>query len=246
MGLSARYSPGQNDFYEPRVEGLYFRRGSYVSGGGWFNTNDARKYSVEASLYGRKYQRFYDLYSYEAELQQNYRFNSRFSVRHSLIYEARPRSMGYMASDDVGLPVFALRDIRTINNILSFKYSFTNRMGLTFRARHYSSVVDAREYFAVKDDGNLSPRTEYNENLDRNVNFFNIDMVYTWQFAPGSFVNVVWKNATANVSDLVGTGYFENLQSTLQADQNNNVSLKIIYFLDYLSVKRMLSRNREG
>lgn len=246
LGLSVNYNPRQNDFYEPRVAGMYFRRGGYVSAGARFETNSAKMYALEVNADRRVYLDFYGLNSYGFELQQNLRLSSKFSIRHSIDFGIRPRSLGYMAKATDGSPVFALRNINTINNVLNLKYSFTNRMGLTFRARHYSSVVDARKYFALNENGNLSPRTRYAENLDRNVNFFNIDMVYTWQFAPGSFVNVVWKNATANVSDLVGTGYFENFQNTLQADQNNNISLKIIYFLDYLSVKRMLSRNREG
>ncbi len=244
LGLSANYSPGQNDFYEPRVEGLYFKRGGYLSGGGWFETNDARPYSVEVQAYGRAYQNFYNLYSYETRLEQKFRFNSRFSVRHSINLEFRPRSLGYMASADDGSPVFALRHIKTINNVLNIKYSFTNRMGLTFRARHYSSVVDARKYFSVNDNGTLSPRRQYTENLDRNVNFFNIDMVYTWQFAPGSFLNVVWKNATFHNSDLIDAHYFQNLNHTLQADQNNNLSIKVIYFLDYLRVKNWVQSKR--
>ncbi len=246
LGVSAYYRPAQNDFYEPRVEGLYFREGGYLSGRAWFETNDARKYSFEAEVYGRKYHDFYNLYNYETRLEQNLRFNSRFSVQHSINLETRPRSLGYMASADDGSPVFALRSIETINNILSFKYSFTNRMGLTFRARHYASVVDAKDYFSVNDNGTLSPNPNWTESLDRNVNFFNIDMVYTWQFAPGSFLNIVWKNATVNQSDLVGTGYFENLQNTLQSDQNNNVSLKVIYFLDYLTVKRLFWKEKQG
>ena len=246
LGAFVSYSPGQNDFYEPRVEGLYFRRGGYLSFGGWFESNDARRYSVEINADRRVYQNFYNVNNYEVGFEQNMRFNSRFSVRHSINYDAWPRGLGYMAKAADDSPVFALRNVKTINNVLSFKYNFTNRMGLTFRARHYSSVVDAKEYFSVKENGTRAPRPDYAENLDRNVNFFNIDMVYTWQFAPGSFLNVVWKNATVNQSDLVGTGYFGNLQNTLQSDQNNNVSLKVIYFLDYLTVKRMLRGAKEG
>jgi hypothetical protein len=62
-------------------------------------------------------------------------------------------------------------------------------------------------------------------------------MVYTWQFAPGSFLNAVWKNATFYGADSPRDGYFENLGNTLDADQNNNLSLKVIYFLDYLQLK---------
>ena len=90
----------------------------------------------------------------------------------------------------------ARRKIKTVENILSAKYNFTNRMGITFRARHYVSSVDNKEFFTLQQaDGKLNPNPSFNENVNRNVNFFNIDMVYTWQFAPGSFLNIVWKDA---------------------------------------------------
>ena len=63
-------------------------------------------------------------------------------------------------------------------------------------------------------------------------------MTYTWQFAPGSFLNIVWKNAVTDVTDHVENKYVKNFDTTIDADQNNNVSLKVIYFLDYLSLKK--------
>ena len=111
-------------------------------------------------------------------------------------------------------------------------------MGLTFRARHYASVVSNKEFYSLNNNGFLSPKSGITQNLDRNVNYFNVDMVYTWQFAPGSFMNIVWKNATAYSSDDAKVAYLENLQNTLQSDQNNNISLKVIYFLDYLTFKK--------
>ena len=63
-------------------------------------------------------------------------------------------------------------------------------------------------------------------------------MVYTWQFAPGSFLNVVWKNAASSGNQDVAGDYFKNVRHTMQADDNNNLSLKVIYFLDYLQLKK--------
>jgi hypothetical protein len=67
-------------------------------------------------------------------------------------------------------------------------------------------------------------------------------MVYTWQFAPGSFLNIVWKNATQHNTNKVENGYFKNLGNTLDSDNNNNFSLKVIYFLDYLNFKKHISK----
>jgi len=62
--------------------------------------------------------------------------------------------------------------------------------------------------------------------------------VYTWQFAPGSFLNLVWKNSIMEFRDEVEKNYFHNIGNTLKEDQNNNLSLKIIYYLDYLDLKK--------
>ena len=68
-------------------------------------------------------------------------------------------------------------------------------------------------------------------------------MVYTWQFAPGSFLNVVWKNAVFDFQNTVEANYFKNFGNTMEADQNNNISLKVIYFLDYLQLKKKKIKN---
>ncbi|HEX4877522.1 MAG TPA: DUF5916 domain-containing protein, partial [Chitinophagaceae bacterium] len=91
--------------------------------------------------------------------------------------------------------------------------------------------------FTLQDNGKLAAKNGYNRNLNQNVNFFNVDMVYTWQFAPGSFVNVVWKNAVFDFDNVVQSSYFKNFERTLRASDNNNISLKVIYFLDYNQLK---------
>lgn len=69
-------------------------------------------------------------------------------------------------------------------------------------------------------------------------------MVYTWEFAPGSFINVVWKNAVYDFDNAVERNYFKNISNTLESDQNNNISFKIIYFLDYLQLKGKKIKNQ--
>ena len=152
----------------------------------------------------------------------------------------RFNNIGYTTIDNNNV-IFARRKIKTIENILSAKYNFNNKMGLTYRMRHYSSIVDNKEFFTLQTNGLLVSNNNFTSNMNRNVNFFNIDMVYTWQFAPGSFLNVVWKNSIFTFGELIERDYFKNFGNTLEADQNNNISLKVIYFLDYLDLKRKRS-----
>ncbi|CAH0997081.1 hypothetical protein EMA8858_03218 [Emticicia aquatica] len=238
FGLFGNYRPAQNDFYEPRNEGYVFKRGNSIALGGWIESNSAKKYSINAEAVERVFLNFYKISGIDLFLGQNYRFSSKFSIGHQIGFQPRPRGLGYTATLDDNSILFAIRKVNTVDNVLNLKYNFTNKMGLTFRARHYVSVVDNKEFYTLNENGSLDAKTGITDKHNRNVNYFNIDMVYTWQFAPGSFLNAVWKNAGFTNSDIANTRYLDNFQNTIQSDQNNNLSLKIIYFLDYLQLKR--------
>jgi hypothetical protein len=231
------YSPDTYDYYEPRRFGDVFRRGSSFFGGTWWETNNARKYFVEVELLGRRFVDFYNGYSLFYSLENNYRFNSKLLVSHQISSNPRWNNIGFSHFES-GSPAFARRFVTTIENELSAKYNFTNRMGLTLVARHYNSSVNNHDMFRLSEDGNLSLATELNpEKGNRNINFFNVDMVYTWQFAQGSFVNIVWKNAISSFDQNQQFTYMENIRQTFTADQNNNLSVKVIYFIDYNTIK---------
>jgi len=237
LGLYTAYNPHQNDFYEPRWEGRYFTRGSSVILDVWYESNSAKKYSFYTENAARKYFNFYNAFAMDINISQTYRFSSKFSLTHRLNFYPRFNSIGYAASTSMNNIIFSRRKINTVEDILQAKYNFTNKMGITFRARHYVSSVKNKEFFTLRTDGKMDPNSTFNQNVDRNLNYFNIDMVYTWQFAPGSFLNLVWKNSADDYSDHVEKGYFKNLSNTLETEQVNNFSMKVIYFLDYLQLK---------
>ena len=116
-------------------------------------------------------------------------------------------------------------------------------MNINTRIRHYWSKVDYKEFFTLLQDGGLEKNNSFNQNVNQNYNAFNIDAVFTWQYAPGSFINLVWKNAAYDFNRIVNQGYFKNFNNTMQADDNNNLSLKVIYFLDYLQLKKLKKKN---
>lgn len=240
FGVFLNHMPAQHDFYEPRREGWYFNRKSSTGFGAWTETNSAKKYSLVAEVATRRYHNFYKLTALDVFMRHSFRFNSKITVSYSLNYQPRFNGVGFTTFNGNEI-VFARRKVNTIENVLFAKYSFTNRMGLTFRARHYVSNVDNKEFFVLQANGQLQP-SSYNQNKNQNVNFFNIDMVYTWQFAPGSFLNIVWKDAGAHFTNVVERNYFKNFGTTVESDQNNNLSLKVIYFLDYLKLKHHKKR----
>jgi hypothetical protein len=85
----------------------------------------------------------------------------------------------------------------------------------------------------------------YYENHDINFNAFNIDLSYNWRFAPGSEMSIVWKNELLRQSNTLDPYYLESLDRVLQSSQLNSFSVKILYYLDYHSVKELVSNKPE-
>jgi hypothetical protein len=238
VGVLVGYEPKFNDFNEPRKDGRVFKGWRSTFFDAWFESNSSKKYSfstevlyITRSLFNSK--------RYQISLNNRYRFSNNFSVSQRLSLEPQKRNVGYAGIDPVTNEiVFGKRDRNSIEATLDLKYNFSSKMGLRSIVRHYWSKVDYKEFFTLLPDGSLQKNTTFTKNVNQNVNFFNVDMTYTWEFAPGSFINIVWKDAAFQFNNLIERSYFKNFSNTIDSDQNNNLSLKVIYFLDYLSLKK--------
>ena len=221
---------------EPRVEGRFFRGWKSAYGNLWVESNDAKKYKANINLFYLN-RSLFNGFMYEFEFFHRYRFNDKFSIAHELGIEPQVNNIGFASIDGNDI-IFGRRDRNEIENVLNFKYNFNAKSGINTRVRHYWSKVNYKQFYTLQNNGSLLPNFTYGQNENKNVNFFNIDFVYTWQFAPGSFLNLVWKNSIMEFRDEVEKNYFHNIGNTLKEDQNNNLSLKIIYYLDYLDLKK--------
>lgn len=247
VGIFAGYVPKGNDFYEPRNTGYSFRTPRRIQFNGWVETNETKKYYASLN-YFVGLRSLFNSPNHELNFSHRYRFSDRFSIGHDLAYNPTKNDAGfyqnYYETDINGNQVlkdilFSRRDRKTVENVLSFKYSFNNKSGITLRARHYWSKVEIKQLYDLQQDGSLRPTVHGTVSMNhQNLNIFNVDAVYTWQFAPGSFINIVWKDQSLLFNDLISDPYFKNLGRTVDGPQNNNLSLKVIYYLDYLDFKK--------
>ena len=242
-GFFIGYEPSGNDFYEPHTEGRFFKGWNSFFVGGFTETNNAKKYQLSAELFyvARSY---FSGKKYQLNLSHRYRFNDKFSLRYGITLEPQKENVGF--TDFMGNDIiFGKRNISTIENSFTIKYNFNKKMGLTTDIRHYWSQVDYRDpaqnFFKLLPDGKLEHTTSYTGDANQNYNAFNVDATFTWEFAPGSFINLVWKNSNPvdNFNRITKDGYFKNLGNTLDQAHNNNISFKILYFLDYLQLKNL-------
>jgi len=132
---------------------------------------------------------------------------------------------------------FGKRDVTTISNILNVRYIFNTKMSLTMRARHYWSIADYSDYYTLEPDGPLKP-AEYNQNPDINFNALTVDLNFGWYFAPGSELSVVWKNSIYSVNQELIKNYFHDFSNTIGSPQTNGFSIRFLYYIDYLYVKK--------
>jgi len=242
VGAGVTYGANQNNFYEPRMYGRFFAEKSRINANIWWESNFAKKISWGGTLtYGKGNYFNRTLIGYN--LFGKVRFSSKFSLDHQMNVEGTKNQAGYAATSG-NTVYFSRRDVIYAENVLTAKYNFTNRMGLSLRTRHYWSKVNPKEFFELDNNGQLqTPSAPYTGNVNQNYNFVSFDMVYTWQFAQGSFINIVWKKIDENFYRNFESNYFDNFGKTVRGNNYNNLtqfnsfSIKVIYFLDYFTVK---------
>ena len=78
---------------------------------------------------------------------------------------------------------------------------------------------------------------------DQNFNITNIDAFFNWDFRPGSRIVFGYKNSLGDdyLFDLYGKDYVKygrNLAHTFNLPHGNELTLRVIYFLDYNQLRR--------
>jgi hypothetical protein len=242
IGVNFFFTAEAKDFYEPRIRDMVFQNPGWWRAGFRVNTNTAKKLSLFVSANNRSSSE-YHTNGLDFTINPSFRFSDKLTVSFNSYNESVKNSLGFatVKRDTVTFKdtsVFGLRNRITSDNIFTIKYNFNTKMGITFRARHYWSEVDYKQFFNLQTDGTMGNRSTPTGNQNFNQNYFNIDMVYTWEFAQGSFINVGWKNIGSRGDQIVDQDYFHNLTTILNDPQQNIFSVKVIYYLDYLTLKK--------
>ena len=100
-------------------------------------------------------------------------------------------------------------------------------MSLSLSARHYWSKGEYNDFFLLNSSGDLSQiNVTDKQAYDFNSNYLTIDLVYNWQFAPGSSFLITYKNLISSESIRNNSDYLSNLSQTISDPQHNSISVK--------------------
>lgn len=226
----------QYDYFEPRVEDRYFEQNPRVNMNSWVSSDYSKKFAFDLFVY----------YGFRAnDPQKNigfgfdprYRFSDRFSLQYGLNFFKSNNTKGQVNVLSNGLIIFGERDQKTITNNITGQFYFTTKSALSLTFRHYWSPVSYDDqYYALKEDGTLAANS-YTANHDINYNVWNLDLSYSWEFAPGSQLIALYRNNIFNADDQSHLGFEDNLQNLFDQEMGHNISLKMIYYIDYNNMK---------
>ena len=178
---------------------------------------------------------------WNTNLGLRYRFSDRFQLSTSLSIEQDKGNWGYaFIKNPDGSPVISRRNVRRNTAILNAQYNFNSRMNCNIRVRHYWSILNNTNFYNLRSDGYWN-EVAFLPGNNINFNTFNIDMFYTWDFLPGSRLTIAWKNAlgdNVSIDPYSNSNYLKNLGKVLENPHSNEITAKVVYYLDYLSLRR--------
>lgn len=231
----------QYDYYEPRVDDRYYTESPRMRGFIYVETNPGKKLSVESFIYLSSHLMQNQSYL-KYEIEPEYRITDKFTLNYSFNHGKGTNEKGYVDELDDGTIIFGNRNTQEITNSLSGQFNFDIKSAVVLAFRHYwSPIVYDSQFYELNEDGTLSPHF-YSENEDINYNIWNLDLSYTWEFAPGSHIIALYRNNIFNEDDLSKLLFTENLENLFKEPIQHNLSIKMIYYIDYNNAKNWFKK----
>jgi hypothetical protein len=112
-------------------------------------------------------------------------------------------------------------------------------MNFNLSLRHYLSYAQYSHYLSLLPNGAIQPTTNFTENSNSNFNAWNLDFSYSWWFAPGSQISILYRNNAALFENEFKKDLGNNLRKAIDKQNLDHVfSISIRYFIDYNSLKK--------
>jgi len=244
-GMGINIDPNETHEFDPRlgINRYSFNPDKY---GGWFyfssNYNHKFAFDIEPS-YTKYHEKGRE--AYEITFSPRYRFNDRFLLVYSFDIYKYTNDNGYVTRIDTDENpatdkdiIFGYRNVVSYSNTLSARYSLNANMSFNLLARHYWSYSENKKYLLLLDNGRFADYADPVPSQDQDFSAWNLDLNYSWWFAPGSQISVLYRNSSSNFSDIIKKDFEGNVRGLLNDNVLSHVfSISIKYYIDYNSLK---------
>lgn len=241
FGLGFNTRPLESyDYYEARLSDRYLILPEFYSGFFNISTNYNNKFAFDINAeYAKVNEQGRENYS--LYISPRYRFNDKFSLVYAISPYIQKKNIGWVDylsdSDEI---IMARRNRNTLNNTLTGKYSINSQMNFSLSVRHYWSFAENNAFYTLQENGRLLENLAYNANKNSNFNTWNLDLSYSWWFAPGSQATVLYRNNASDFNRVIDKGFGSNINNVFSDNLNHTLSVSIRYFIDYNQAKSWL------
>lgn len=243
FGGSVNYSTPFKDFFEPRRKDRFIEYPENAGAEVWVSSDYRKTLALDSRLGYNKY-----LNSDHGQL--NFSFDPRYRVNNRLLLVY---SFGYMQEKNresfVELLqkeiIFGNRKMESVENSLRGTYNFSTKDAVSLSFRNFWSTANFSEgeFSKLKGNGELIPfsyTTRPHNDPNAHFNIWNLDLSYQWRFAPGSEMILLYRNSILNLDDHSHLMYLESLENLLETPARHNLSLRIVYYIDYNTIKNII------
>lgn len=250
-GFGMFFSPLENyDYYEPRQSGRYIIMPKSYGLWGYYSHNYNYKFAFDINPeYSKEDEPGRDFI--DIKLSPRYRFNDKLAMVYDFSYSRRNNNKGYIdilptTFDSAGNStiLFANRDVITYAHVVSGKYSINSKMNFNLSLRQYWSYAENKNILSLTDKGRLVDYIGYSKNKNSSFYSWNMDLSYSWWFAPGSQVSFLYRNSSANFEREINKDYKDNISRLLTNEKlQHTLSVSVRYFIDYNEIKNQFLKS---
>ena len=138
--------------------------------------------------------------------------------------------------------IFARRDRDTYTNSITSKFSISSVMNFNLSVRHYWSLAENNKINNLNEDGSLSLNNTYAGNRNSNFSTWNLDLSYSWWFAPGSQMSILYRNNAGTFDREINKDFGSNFSNLFEDNLNHVLSVSVRYFIDYNQAKNWIRK----
>ncbi|MQP25416.1 hydrolase [Flavobacterium sp. LMO8] len=241
FGGGINFNPFKNyDYYEPRVADRFFVNPKNIGGWIYFSSNYNNKFAIDFEPF---LTHVINENRYEAgvNISPRYRFSDKFSLVYGFNYFKQKNDIGFIDFEGSNI-IFARRDRDTYTNSISSKFSISSEMNFNLSVRHYWSLAENNQINTLNSDGSLSPNTTYSGNRNSNFSTWNLDLSYSWWFAPGSQMSILYRNNAGTFDREINKDFGSNFSNLFEDNLNHVLSISVRYFIDYNQAKNWIRK----
>ena len=211
----------------------------------WISTNYNKTFAIDSRIrFETLFDHERDFIGYGFEISPRLRLSDKLIFTYGFDYNTKEGGRGYVSkiNDDI---IFGEYNQNSIENTISGKYHFNTKHGLSLSFRNYwSTATYDPSLFRLQEDGTLSPNDNYTVNdindPNRNFNIWNLDLKYTWDFAPGSQLVALYRNQLLSNTTASKDDYLVSLKNILNEPMRQVFSMRFVYYIDYNNFKKSL------